>query len=385
MENYKNFLQQVPSFEDFLHISDDQYFLTVPKDWGLILTDIKGSTKAVQAGRYQEVNLVGAAGITALLNEFKDRELPFVFGGDGATLLVPPEFKAKAPAALKRVQSWSKKEFGLELRGSLFDLKELYDEGHKLLIGKYQLSQGNAIYQFRGGALKRAEEKMKKGLGGVEIQPSSEESAPNLQGLTCRWEPLSTQKGTILTILISAGGNEEASFDIYHRVLAGLRDILGGNFKVACPTNPGSMKIKWPPRTLKIEAKSRPGKFIPEFIASAIDSLIAYIMIRFEVAAGGFEPKRYKKEIISNSDFQKYDDLLRMVLDCSTAQAKEIETLLKSHEERGEIVYGTHRSPQALMTCLVFSATQNQHLHFIDGSHGGYTLAAVNLKSKKAT
>ncbi|MEK2643687.1 DUF3095 domain-containing protein [Bdellovibrio sp. BCCA] len=385
MEKFKDFLKQVPSFDDFLHISDDKNFLTVPEDWGLILTDIKGSTKAVQSGRYREVNMVGAACITALLNEFNVRELPFVFGGDGATLLVPPEFKIQASVALKSVQAWSKKEFDLELRSFIFDLKEVCNEGCKLLLGKYQLSQGNVIYQFRGGALRRAEEKMKKGLGGLAIQASDDEIAPKLQGLTCRWEPLSTQKGTILTILVSAAGDEERSFDIYHRVLAGLREILGGNFKIACPTNPGSMKIKWPPKTLAIEAKSRPGKFIPEFFGAAIDSLIAFIMIRFNISAGGFDPRKYKSEIISNSDFQKYDDLLRMVLDCSSKQAQEIESLLKSFEERGEIVFGTHRSPQALMTCLVFSATQNQHLHFIDGAQGGYTLAAVDLKKKKTT
>ncbi len=63
MAAYKDFLQKIPSFDDFIHVSDESYFLPVPEDWSLILTDIKGSTKAVQSGRYQEVNMVGAARI----------------------------------------------------------------------------------------------------------------------------------------------------------------------------------------------------------------------------------------------------------------------------------------------------------------------------------
>jgi hypothetical protein len=385
VNTYRAFLESIPSFEDFFHVSDDRNFLEVPEDWALILTDIKGSTKAVQAGRYQDVNMVGAAGITALLNEFNERDLPFVFGGDGATLLVPPEFKSKAAQALRRVQRWSEKEFGLVLRAHLFELKEIYDEGDLLLLGKYQLSVGNQIYQFRGGALKKAEEKMKSEGGGLTILPLPDESDPNLQGLSCRWEPLSATKGLILTILVSAKDDGAKSFSIYREVLAGLQKILGGDFKVACPVKNESLKIKWPPRTLGAEASSRGGNRLRQLWSTALDSLIAYMMLRFNISGGGFDPRRYKKELISNSDFQKFDDLLRMVLDCTELQAKEIETLLGSLEERGHITFGTHRSAQALMTCLVFSSTQNQHLHFIDGAQGGYTLAAVSLKNKKAT
>ncbi|UOF00371.1 DUF3095 domain-containing protein [Bdellovibrio reynosensis] len=382
MTSYKDFLNSIPVFDDFLQVSNDQYFKLVPENWGLILTDVKGSTKAVQAGKHREVNMIGAACITAILNELNDRDLPFVFGGDGASLLVPPLSKDLAQKTMAEVQNWSMKEFGLELRSAYFDLSEVYKEGHQLLLGKHRLSPGNHTYQFRGGALKRAEDKMKQEDRSVRDDKAG--SSPNLEGLTCRWEPLTAKKDLILTVLVSANGNEASAFEIYKNLLKSLRNIIGGDFKYACPVQRHNLKIKWPPETLLIEAKSRKGNFLKSFFLSSWESFVAYLFFRFNLKAGLFNPERYKEELISNSDFQKYDDLLRMVLDCSSEQVLEIEKVLTEFEEKGELVFGTHKSNQALMTCLVFSATQNQHLHFIDGAQGGYTLAAVELKKKRA-
>ncbi|XGC80894.1 DUF3095 domain-containing protein [Bdellovibrio bacteriovorus] len=381
MTSYKDFLNSIPIFDDFLQVSNDQYFKLVPENWGVILTDVKGSTKAVQAGRHREVNMIGAACITALLNDLKDRDLPFVFGGDGASLLVPPHSKEFAQKTMAQVQNWSMNEFGLELRCAYFDLSEIYSEGHRLLLGKHRLSPGNHIYQFRGGALKRAEDKMKQ--EDRSVQDLKAGNTPNLEGLSCRWEPLTAKKGTILTVLVSAKGDEAGAFEVYKNLLKSLRNIIGGDFKFACPVQRHNLKIKWPPKTLMIEVKSRQGGLLKNLLLSSWESLIAYLFFRLNIQAGGFNPDRYKEELISNSDFQKYDDLLRMVLDCSNDQVKEIERVLEEFERRGDITYGTHKSNQALMTCLVFSATQNQHLHFIDGAQGGYTLAAVELKKKR--
>ncbi len=61
----------------------------VPDDWVIVIGDIEGSTEQVE-GRYKSVNLVGAAVIAAVLNALPDLDIPFVFGGDGAALVVPP-------------------------------------------------------------------------------------------------------------------------------------------------------------------------------------------------------------------------------------------------------------------------------------------------------
>jgi hypothetical protein len=43
-----------------------------------------------------------------------------------------------------------------------------------------------------------------------------------------------------------------------------------------------------------------------------------------------------------------------------------------------------HRSDSALMTCLVFNLKNSRHLHFIDGTDGGFTFAASVMKAQIA-
>jgi hypothetical protein len=52
------------------------------------LADIVNSTQAVVQGRYKAVNTVGAAVLAAVSNALPGVAYPFVFGGDGASLVV---------------------------------------------------------------------------------------------------------------------------------------------------------------------------------------------------------------------------------------------------------------------------------------------------------
>ena len=76
--------------------------------------------------------------------------------------------------------------------------------------------------------------------------------------------------------------------------------------------------------------------------------------------------------------------MLRMVLDCSPAEAAAIEAILEAGQREGRLCYGLHRSEKARMTCLVFSLDESRHVHFIDGEGGGYALAARDLKARLA-
>jgi hypothetical protein len=110
-------------------------------------------------------------------------------------------------------------------------------------------------------------------------------------------------------------------------------------------------------------------------------TLLAYLVMRFGISLGGFVPAKYTRELIDNSDFRKFDDSLRMVLDCTTELADEIERYLAECAKQGVVRYGTHRQPAAMMTCFTPSPTQSNHVHFIDGAMGGYAIAASALKA----
>ena len=110
-------------------------------------------------------------------------------------------------------------------------------------------------------------------------------------------------------------------------------------------------------------------------------TLVGYWILRSGIPLGGFVPKLYLKQLVENSDFRKYDDALRMVLDCSGDLADQLEGQLAEAAEQGTIRYGMHRQDAAMMTCFTPSATRSDHVHFIDGARGGYASAAAALKA----
>jgi hypothetical protein len=99
---------------------------------------------------------------------------------------------------------------------------------------------------------------------------------------------------------------------------------------------------------------------------------------------GPYDPVKYGAELRTNTDFRKYDGVLRTVLDVSAKQAAAVETFLENEYRAGRLVYGIHTSETALMTCLVFNLEQGEHVHFIDGAGGGFALAAEGFKARLA-
>ena len=73
-------------------VIDERNFFPAPDDWVIVITDIRSSSTAVAEGRYKDVNMMGGAAICAVQNATGSRDWPFVFGGDGATLLIAPDF-----------------------------------------------------------------------------------------------------------------------------------------------------------------------------------------------------------------------------------------------------------------------------------------------------
>ena len=112
-------------------------------------------------------------------------------------------------------------------------------------------------------------------------------------------------------------------------------------------------------------------------------TLVGNLLGSVGLSAGGFNGRRYKSELVANSDYRKFDEMLRMVVDLNKAEQYRFESKLAAEHRAGRLVYGMHRSPAALVTCLVRSY-DGDHVHFVDGSDGGYALAAKQLKAQLA-
>ncbi len=110
-------------------------------------------------------------------------------------------------------------------------------------------------------------------------------------------------------------------------------------------------------------------------------TLLYYAIMRFGIRVGRFVPAVYRQQVVENSDFRKYDDGLRMILDCTEELASDLAACLEAAAAKGIVRFGLHRQDAAMMTCFTPSAIRSDHVHFIDGARGGYASAATALKA----
>lgn len=378
-----NFFEALVPFTRTRDSFDSHHYSPAPDDWLLALTDVASSTRAVEAGRYQLVNLAGAAGIAAVRNACRGETIPFLFGGDGAVLLIPPVFEAEARGALARTIAFVRKTYELTLRAGFMRVGEVRKHGREVLVARYEPTPGNSFGLFAGGGVQLVEAVLKGRHSSIPDTTiaidAADDGAPDLSGLSCRWAPLQSARGKMVALILSGSADLREAHD---RVLA-IADPEG---KGVSPVRLDNLKTKWPPRTLMLEAHARISK-LPVFMraaALAVHTFVAWVMFRTGLKAGGFDPRRYMDEMTRNTDFSKYDDMLAMVIDCPDDRIPLLRAHLEERTARGELNYGIHVADTALMTCLVESASDYHHVHFIDGNDGGYTMAAREMKARIA-
>jgi len=383
------FYSALPPFSSFSDFADLGAYTPVPEDWVVMITDVRESTSAIEQGRYKDVNMVGAASITAVLNICGAIEIPFVFGGDGAALLVPQSLRLAATEALLRLQAASGTLFGLELRVAAMPVSDLRQRGADIRIRKYQLSPSNFLAMISGGGLELADALLKDRSpdNPYLLQAGPETGPPDLQGLSCRWEPLKPEHGCMLTLMIRPlASGPEGEARALAETLQRLSGILGHGLEASAPVSRFSLRFRWPPRGLPMEARATRGAtgYWLHYLGLLAQSLVQLFCERFGAAAGGYDAPAYGAQLRANTDFRKFDGLLRTVLDVSPSQAEAIETFLEEAYRAGQLVYGLHMADSALMTCLVFSLEKGEHVHFIDGADGGFAMAATGFKRRAA-
>ncbi len=369
------FYASLRSFDRFDQLADSSLYTQAPEDWHVIITDIRGSTKAIQEGRYKTVNMVGAASLAAVFNALKTRDIPFVFGGDGATILVPEGQLDRIRAALAQTQKMSREMHGLELRIGIVPHRQILKEGSAVLVAKFALSKGNSIAFFRGSGLSLAEKWIKSGQYAIEASDLKSDFDPHA-GLSCRWAPIASENGEIVSLLVKFIDDSKLQ-----SVTREISEALDKQSSTANPVKPESLKSEGLITSSTLEASLSDGKWW-----TAFKHMLFLLMVR--ALDKGWLPKKmfdlevYKQSVTRNSDFRKYDEVLRLVVDVSPDVKLKIEKLLDHHMAQGELIYGLHSSPTALMTCFVNDTQDDQHIHFIDGGDGGYAMAARDLKSR---
>lgn len=373
-----DFFTSLPAISRFDAVMNDTAYRPLPDDWLIATSDIVGSTKSIEAGRYKAVNMAGASVISAILNALGDHHhYPFVFGGDGAAVAVPRAAEAATRQALAQVRTWVSEELGLTLRAALVPLQAIREAGHDVRVARLQVSPEVSYAMFTGGGMSWAERGMKAERFAVPAAEAG--SRPDLSGLSCRWNPVQSRHGEILSIIVVPG--KDGATPEFETLIRKVVALTQGEEREGHPLAAEGPETSFVPGNTEYETRAAGGNRILKKLGIISQVWLVAILDRLNMKLGRFDAKLYRSDVAASSDFRKFDDGLKMTVDLDPARSREIEAVLKEHEARGICRFGLHRQDTALMTCLVPTPLQRDHMHFIDGGAGGYARAASVMKA----
>ncbi|GAA3967899.1 DUF3095 domain-containing protein [Mucilaginibacter dorajii] len=368
-------VNEIPLGDLFIN---DKLFYNVPENWHVIITDIKGSTTAVMDGKHENVNLVATGSIVSALNiAFKaDIAVPFFFGGDGATFMVPPSILQNVMQALALHKDNTLRAFELELRTGTIPVKQIYDAGYKLRISKFCSSGNFAIPIVLGNGLSYAEREIKGNDSLTSYQ--SQTSELDLGGMQCRWDKIPPPEDyeEVLTLLVVALHEQEQP-EVFRDVICHI-DRIYGNTEERQPISVPKLKLKTTFNQLEKKMRTRiSNSKIVEILKHWGTMLITYVYLRTK------KGKKYLDKLVEMSDTLVIDGKINTVITGTPNQRKELQEVLSKMEDAGQIYYGFHVSSESVMSCYVRDL-EDDHIHFVDGAEGGYTKAAGFIKQKLA-
>lgn len=360
----------------------------VPESSYIVIADVRKSTEAIKKGFQREVNMVGAACIAVVRNNFPQGTIPYVFGGDGATFLVPDVHLKSLTDLLRAVQTTVRINLKLSLRVGAVSTAELRAANADVFLRIEGCGEEEKIYFLQGSGLTLADKMIK------ERDSRSDENSSllnfvgaDLSGLSCRMLPFQSLRGSIFSFIIdfNAAAGEE------NRILSKLYSTLteGGEIERLRPLQKSNTRRKWLSKSWLIEAKlfssrARIISMFRGFIKTIIENIMTQFVFKFDLknAMTGL-PSEYSEQMLIQSDWIKFNGSLSLILDMNTAEKKKFCGELELLENQGLLFFGMHQSQSALVICHLNSESQKKHFHFVDGSDGGLTFAAIQLKSKK--
>lgn len=384
--NSRNFYKNLPVLNSFFDASGANNYHSLPDDWFIALTDIVDSTAAINRGRYKTVNILGASPIVGILNVAHRNEIPFSFAGDGAVFCIPPDLLDVARQVLADSRQIGNIEYRLDLRTAIFPASFIRKNGYDVKVARYRVSDVYSQAVFSGGGIQFAEEILKNPEADeFSVSPSKETVSADFTGLECRWQEVNQQQKEVITLLVKSNAFSEESDQTYKEVLQKLRNIFGFD-EVTNPITVPELSMNASVFKLWSEVKFRTfglNRFqrLLYLMKAEFQIILGKFLMRLNIKTSATDWSLYKSDLSSNSDHRKFDDMLRIVLSGSPAQRQQLEAFLDQKFQESTLAYGLHIANSAMITCMVFQY-HREHVHFVDGSGGGYVRASKELKRR---
>jgi hypothetical protein len=382
MANTNNFYKNIPKSKSTLTalLEQEDLFLNVPKNWSVVVTDVEDSTIAIANGFHNNVNLCATGSIVTVLNILKTLKIPvkiaYFFGGDGSTFLVPNSVLEPVLFALDNYSSHAEENFKLNLRVGSISVEEIYKNNIQLKISKISHNPYHTTPVILGNGLKFAEKIIKNSFKSSGLE-NKNHITPDLEGMECRWDevyPNATDK-KVICLLVDCD-NEKQQAEVYGQILSKIEDTFG-DLEFRNPISTLKLKLSSSVQKIRNEMYARLGKYKLSYLVNnwVLTRIGAFYFKYFKAG------KLYKKRVTQLSDTIMLDGFLNTVITGTQDQIDELKTFLDYLEGHHKITYGIHVTHASIMSCYI-EDRDKKHIHFVDGTEGGYTSAATMFKAK---
>jgi hypothetical protein len=244
---------------------------------------------------------------------------------------------------------------------------------------------------FSGRGWQEAERMIKdaRSDGVLRVQEHDGPCEGSFEGFECRWQAVPSFNDHKLALLVAAMSDDPHANLATYRALSDAIAAIYGDASRYHPLRADRMRLSFNPSELAHEWRVRSDRRTAAgrahyFARMTLQNLAGAYLFACRKDTSAVRWSRYVEDMVDNSDFRKFDGVMRMVIDGSEAQYERLRAYLEGEHRSGRLAYGMHKSREALVTCIVFSYNGN-HLHFVDGSDGGYAMAARELKEQVKT
>ncbi len=361
-------------------LGDERLFEKVPENWHIVVADIEESTQAIANGLHNEVNLAATGSIVAVLNQLKKYKskikIPYFFGGDGATFIVPPGILKDVLYVLNTQRIRVKKNLKLDLRVGSIAVKEMYKQGHSLNIAKIRLNEYLITPVALGTALKHAE-KVIKNTYEEDAKEIITRKKLDLTGMECRWDEIEPPKSEQKVVCLLINCKDEKSQRVIYQEIITKIDLIFGDLHERQPITTLKLKLDTTLDKIRKEMYARIGKYNMIYLIKnwLVTGFGKYYFKYFK------EGKSYLLKVSQLSDTLMIDGSINTVISGDREQIDQLVAYLDEMEAAKKINYGIHITHASVMSCYVEDRKDN-HIHFVDGTDGGYTSAAKIFKTK---
>ncbi len=383
MQNNPKFYTDLQRHESSLRelLNNDNLFTPVPSDWHVILVEVSEQSKETHNEFYNDLNLATTGSIISVLNTIKAIDntikVPYFFRGNGAAFLIPEMALQQVNEALQNYALHVFKVFKFVLKIGDVKMEEVYKLGATFRVSKLKLNKYLTTPVVLGNGIIAAK-KLSRAKTQNESHINEQKPFVNLNGMECRWKEVfpNEHEKKVLCLLVVCE-DESLQVEVFTKIMDEI-DYIFGNLKERSPISTIKLKLDNSFIKMRKEMYARLGKFDRGYLVQ--NWLITYFgKFYFKYFVGG---KNYLNRVSQLSDTIILDGTINTVFSGTDKQVKNLKLLLDTMESDRKITYGIHETYASIMSCYIEDRDEN-HIHFVDGTEGGYMSAALHIKSKR--